>query len=83
MNDVDNGLHFKRVLLEDDSLVLGEVLLALEPRDTLLLVLSDSAHFLPDLIFLAGELGLLALLVQLREIFIDTAIVGIVGEILV
>jgi len=49
-------LHFKSVLLKDDGLVLGEVLLTLQSGYTLLLILPDSIHFLPDLILLAGEL---------------------------
>jgi hypothetical protein len=40
-------------------------LLALEARDTLLLVLTDAVHLFPDLIFFAGEFGLLSLLVKL------------------
>lgn len=55
MNDVYDGLDLIGVLLEDDGLILGEVLLALQARDALLLVLTDAVHLFPDLIFLAGE----------------------------
>jgi hypothetical protein len=63
MNDVNDGLYLIGILLEDDGLVLGKVLLPLQARDTLLLVLTDAVHLFPDLVFLARESGLLTLLV--------------------
>ena len=65
MNDIYDGLDFIGILLKDDGLVLGKILLSLETRDTLLLVLTDAVHLFPDLIFLGGESGLLSLLVKL------------------
>ena len=56
VDNINDGLDLEGVLLEDDGLVLGEVLLALQPGNTLFLVLPDPVHFFPDFIFLAGKL---------------------------
>lgn len=67
-------MHFIGILLEDNGFELREVLLPLESLDTLLLVLSDAAHLLPDFFLLGRELGLLPLLIKLREVLVDTLI---------
>jgi hypothetical protein len=80
MNDVYDGLDLIGILLEDDGLILGKVLLALQARDALLLVLTDAVHLFPDLIFLAGESRLLSLLVKLREIFVHAPVKRVIGQ---
>ena len=82
MNNVNNGLDLISVLLQNYSFVLREVLFTLKTRYTLLLILLDPIHLLPDFVLLAGILGLLPLFVKLREILIDAPIKGLIGYVL-
>ncbi len=81
MNDIYDGLYLISILLQHDSLVLREVLFTLKTGYTLLLILLDSVHLLPDFILLAGILGLLSLLIQLREILIDASVKRFIGDV--
>ena len=70
LEDVNDGLSLIDVFLEELGFELREILLFLETLDSLLLVIFDSAHFLPDLIFFVGEFRLFSLLVQLGEVLV-------------
>jgi hypothetical protein len=82
MNDINDGLDLISVLLQHYCFVLREVLLTLKAGYTLLLIFPNSIHLLPDFVLLAGILGLLSLLVQLREILIYTPVERLIGYVL-
>lgn len=83
MYDIDDGLNFISILLQQNSFEFRKILLTLQPADSFLLIISDTIHFLPNLIFLASELWLFSLFVKLAEVLVDTAIEWFILDVLI